>query len=291
MNHQLPRRLRRLLFVITAVLASVVLVAGQGLAQAEPSTETTGTTTTTSTETTTPTEADETTSPETTSPEESTTSPEESTTTSETTTTTDNPEQRGTVEVRSVYVNTGEPAGLGVEVDDGQVLGTPFSISHAPGAVKLEPASNPPHASLITSVPVYAHVDAGETVTVTFEFIDTNAQNLGRIDVSLRDRATGAGLGGGVFELRTCEGGTIMSTIPTADDGSGIGFAPDGCYRMLQTSAPAGYRAAAPQTVYIHPGEPIMVTVYNEKIGYVEPRNPAGRTPLQSIPSGPVWRP
>ncbi|MFM9376052.1 hypothetical protein [Gordonia sp. VNK21] len=134
-----------------------------------------------------------------------------------------------------MYVNTGEPAGLVVEVDDGQVLGTPFSISHAPGAVKLEPASNPPHASLITSVPVYAHVDAGETVTVTFEFIDTNAQNLGRIDV--------------------------------------------------------GYRAAAPQTVYIHPGEPIMVTVYNEKIGYVEPRNPAGRTPLQSIPSGPVWRP
>ncbi|OPX15433.1 hypothetical protein B1964_10035, partial [Gordonia sp. i37] len=59
-----------------------------------------------------------------------------------------------------------------------------------------------------------------------------------------------------------------------------------------EIAAPAGYlNDGLTYTFDVVGGQTADQSVYNTRAGHVSSRNPAGRVPLSSIPSGPVNRP
>lgn len=296
-----PHPLRRCLIFVVSLLSitALVLVSGPAVAAPDESTEVTTSETTeiteatgaTTVETTEETEPTATTSPTTTEPTTTEPTTTEPTTTEPTTTT--QPAEQGTLSVEAVYVNTGVHTPLLVDIGGEQQINAPFQIQRDPGTVALRPASNPPHASLISPIPINAEIVAGQVTVVVFEFWDVDAPApSGRLDLVKRDRITGVGLAGAVFEVVACESGESYGTWETAADGTVSIHLPYGCYRALERRAPAGYlkegRFLQAQVLADEPG---VIVVYNTPRGHLGHRNPADRTPLRSIPSGPVYHP
>ncbi|WP_148281500.1 prealbumin-like fold domain-containing protein [Tsukamurella sp. 1534] len=106
------------------------------------------------------------------------------------------------------------------------------------------------------------------------------------------DRLTGAPLGGARFAIARCESGDVVRSVTTGADGIAAFALPSGCYRAIETVAPAGYIRDGSGTAFqVHLTPRFEVRVTNVKIdaGPVV-RNPEVRVPISSIPSGPTLR-
>lgn len=102
------------------------------------------------------------------------------------------------------------------------------------------------------------------------------------------DRTTGAPLAGASFVISRCGSDEALRAVTTGENGVAALSLPTGCYRAVETAAPAGYvrdAAAVPFEVRLTPQFEVRAT--NSKIGAGPVvRNPGVRVPIASIPSG-----
>lgn len=110
-----------------------------------------------------------------------------------------------------------------------------------------------------------------------------------------KDRITGAPLFNAVYRFSTCEQSSVEEfTVTTGETGSaGMEFMPMGCHMAVELKAPDGY-LLDPTPIYfeVQAGQRFTVNALDTTIDQ-QPvaRNVGNRTPLQSIPSGPVRHP
>lgn len=102
------------------------------------------------------------------------------------------------------------------------------------------------------------------------------------------DRITGAPLAGAAFVISRCGSDEAARAVTTGENGVASFSLPSGCYRAIETAAPAGYiRDAAAVAFDVHLTPQFQVRVTNSKIGAGPVvRNPEARIPIASIPSG-----
>ncbi|MGC5245798.1 MSCRAMM family protein [Gordonia sp. DT219] len=282
-----------------AVAVSAALTSGGGIALAdEPPTSDSTTTTTDEPPTTTSTET--TTSPDTTTPQttQSTPSTPASTTTTTPTTTTPTtttpapPEGEGTINL-SATDTSGAPL-PGVVVDfagpsSGQPIPLPASLNDYPGDYHVTVTTVPAGYRLIGSGGITVHLAVGQTVGHVFVFKRTGGNDGdGFLQIIKRDRIDGHSLGNARFVLATC-GGEPLGIEVTGVTGALTRKVHPGCYTAHEYAAPAGYvNDGYTYTFQVTAGQTATQVVYNTPAGHVSQRDPGGRTPLSSIPSGPV---
>lgn len=102
------------------------------------------------------------------------------------------------------------------------------------------------------------------------------------------DRVTGAPLAGASFVITRCGSDEAVRAVTTGENGVAAFALPSGCYRAIETAAPAGYvRDAAAVSFEVRLTPRFEVRVTNSKIGAGPVvRNPGVRVPIASIPSG-----
>ena len=102
------------------------------------------------------------------------------------------------------------------------------------------------------------------------------------------DRVTGAPLAGASFVIARCGSDEAVRAVTTGENGVAAFSLPAGCYRAIETAAPAGYvRDAAAVAFEVRLTPQFQVRVTNSKIGAGPVvRNPGVRVPIASIPSG-----
>lgn len=106
-----------------------------------------------------------------------------------------------------------------------------------------------------------------------------------------KDRVTGAGLGGAVYDLSSCEPDEYGTRrVTTRDDGSVRIAAGTGCQKAVEVQAPDGYQLdTTPVYFNVVRGEHYEVIAYDTPVDYAPvPRDPGRRHALASVPSGPV---
>lgn len=102
------------------------------------------------------------------------------------------------------------------------------------------------------------------------------------------DRITGAPLAGASFVIARCGSDEAVRAVTTGADGIASFALPSGCYRAIETAAPAGYvrdNGAVPFEVKLTPRFEVRVTNSKIDAGPVV-RNLETRVPIASIPSG-----
>lgn len=212
------------------------------------------------------------------------------------------PSVKTTLTVTATDIENGQSiAGLvvgvapqGTDVPDGIEYGnitTPGTTPVAAGGYLLTVISVPDAYRLAQSGAQSGTAIAGEDNTVNISLVRRTSPNIG-ITIYNLDRLTNSPLVGAQFTVHTCEGGTLVGTVTTtANDGSGdIGLV-RGCYTIIQTKAAAGY-LVDPVSQHVEVREktgysPVVFT--NLPADYVMPRNPEGRVPIKSIPSGRIY--
>ncbi|MGZ9826010.1 prealbumin-like fold domain-containing protein [Tsukamurella ocularis] len=102
------------------------------------------------------------------------------------------------------------------------------------------------------------------------------------------DRITGAPLPGASFVISRCGSDEAVRAVTTGENGVAAFSLPSGCYRAIETAAPAGYvRDAAAVAFEVRLTPQFQVRVTNSKIGAGPVvRNLETRVPIASIPSG-----
>ena len=131
----------------------------------------------------------------------------------------------------------------------------------------------------------------GNHIQISFARIDGGGDRTGTLQVVKADRVTGAKLPGASFVVSTCSG-DVLGWETTGEGGVVNREVAPGCYRVKETAAPKGYVSEGRSySVDVSTDKVSTVTVYNIPVDHVSDRNPAGRTSLSSIPSGPVDRP
>ncbi|NMD54321.1 MULTISPECIES: prealbumin-like fold domain-containing protein [Tsukamurella] len=102
------------------------------------------------------------------------------------------------------------------------------------------------------------------------------------------DRITGAPLAGASFVISRCGSDEAVRAVTTGENGVADFALPSGCYRAIETAAPAGYvRDAAAVAFEVRLTPQFQVRVTNSKIGAGPVvRNLGVRVPIASIPSG-----
>ncbi|TWS19971.1 hypothetical protein FK529_07445 [Tsukamurella asaccharolytica] len=102
------------------------------------------------------------------------------------------------------------------------------------------------------------------------------------------DRLTGAPLAGASFVIARCGTDEAVRAVTTGENGIAAFALPSGCYRAIETAAPAGYvRDAAAVAFEVRLTPQFQVQVTNSAIGAGPVvRNPGVRVPIASIPSG-----
>ncbi|WP_139061849.1 prealbumin-like fold domain-containing protein [Tsukamurella pulmonis] len=102
------------------------------------------------------------------------------------------------------------------------------------------------------------------------------------------DRITGAPLAGASFVISRCGSDEAVRAVTTGENGIAAFALPSGCYRAIETAAPAGYvRDAAAVAFDVRLTPRFEVRVTNSKIGAGPVvRNPSVRVPIASVPSG-----
>ncbi|GAB3126841.1 hypothetical protein GCM10027289_03420 [Tsukamurella serpentis] len=102
------------------------------------------------------------------------------------------------------------------------------------------------------------------------------------------DRITGAPLAGASFVIARCGSDEAVKAVTTGANGIAAFALPSGCYRAIETAAPAGYirdSAAVPFEVQLTPQFQVRVTNSAITAGPVV-RNLSVRVPIASVPSG-----
>ena len=118
--------------------------------------------------------------------------------------------------------------------------------------------------------------------TALFEFESGPAQGLTDGILVKKDRLTGATLSRATYEVSSC-----------ADDGTARLTLAAGCHKAIEIVAPEGYVLdQSPIYFDVVEGHGYTVSALDTPVGY-QPvnRNVGNRTPLQSIPSGPITKP
>ncbi len=102
------------------------------------------------------------------------------------------------------------------------------------------------------------------------------------------DRITGAPLAGASFVIARCGSDEAVKAVTTGANGVAAFSLAPGCYRAIETAAPAGYvRDAGAVAFAVHRTPQFQVRVTDSKIGAGPVvRNPGVRVPIASIPSG-----
>ena len=125
------------------------------------------------------------------------------------------------------------------------------------------------------------------TSRVAFTIVTRRADR-SEIRVKKYDSVTGAPLMNAMFRIWTC-GGVWLGDVGTSENGIGKWGGVNGCYRLKEMEAPDGYHLDPTiREVHAPPNAAVEITVYDVPLGHVAVRNPHGRTPIRSIPSGRV---
>lgn len=131
----------------------------------------------------------------------------------------------------------------------------------------------------------------GNHIQISFARVDDGGGRTGTLQLVKADRVTGAKLPGARFVVSTCAG-QVLGSATTGEGGVANREVSPGCYRVRETDAPKGYVVEGRSyTVDVSTDKVSTVTIFNTRVDHVSDRDPAGRTPLSSIPSGPVDRP
>lgn len=145
----------------------------------------------------------------------------------------------------------------------------PVSRPPVPTTVSGVPSSRP---SLIPGTPV----PPGQPVSVR---------------LLKKDRISGALLPGAVFSVMPCRAASPVQAVTTAADGAVVLALPAGCWRAVETRAPAGYTVDTAEWFFTVAGQPLSVSITNTPANYSPPpRDPDKRVPLSDVPSGPAVR-
>lgn len=209
----------------------------------------------------------------------------------------DTPEGRGTITISARDVTHNTPlAGVTVSIggpDVNQEFPLPARITGRPGTYLITVMSLPRGYHLASGGgAITVRLTAGQAFSHEFPIAaDGPGGPAGTIEISKKDRMTGAPLAGAVFDIAPCTGDGNRVRVTTGADGTAVARTAPGCQRVRETAAPAGYAAeyTAYETMVVN-GRPSALTVYNLRTGYVSNRNVDHRYPLRSIPSGPVTR-
>ena len=117
----------------------------------------------------------------------------------------------------------------------------------------------------------YEELPAKQIVTVTSEsapVISLYFENTPKPSLRIlkTDAETGEGLGGAVFEIRSCDG-TVADRVTTDREGVAYtGALSAGTYQVKETKAPSGYRASSEsRSVCVKAGQTKTLTVTNRK--------------------------
>ncbi|WP_062392802.1 MSCRAMM family protein [Gordonia phthalatica] len=298
---------RILVLVATLLLALAAAVAVSAApSSAETPTATEAPAATTPADTTTTTAPPDTGTPETTQPtmpvETTTTAPTttqpettQPTTTEPTTTTppTTTPKQdTGTVTVIAMDLKTRtEVAGVEAELSiDGvhdRMVTTPSTSTVRAGWVYVALMDQPPAGyDWMKAVPQSFQLAPGQHVTVTIEL--GRPELRGSVTITKRDRITGALLAGAQYWIASCRDGSVGAGLTTGANGVGTQWLHQGCYRVQETVAPAGYELdPTVYTVTVEPTHNEYLTLFDTpKAPVVVVRDPGTRVPLRSIPTG-----
>lgn len=205
------------------------------------------------------------------------------------------PEGQGTLNL-TTRDTAGNPV-PGVVIDfagpsGSQPIPLPASINNYPGSYGITVTDVPAGYRLVGSGGFSVDIVAGQTVSHEFTFTRTDSGlNFGWLQVTKRDRIDGHTLPGAQFAVATCDG-QGLGVITTDAEGIASKRVRGGCYTAREIAAPAGYlNEGLTYTFDVLGGQTTDQSIYNTRAGYVSSRNPAGRVPLSSIPSGPVNRP
>ena len=278
------KTLHRILLAVTAVL--ITLVAAAALTAPPTSAEPTGSPGSTVT-TQTPTSA----TPSTTTPAESTTS-ETTPAPSSTTPSTTPPEAgMGTVTVQAIDLKTNIPvSGVGVDLTSGDVVktvNTSASVEMPAGVVSATISAIPDGYDFDWSWidPSSVNLPAGGTVSFVVSL--GREGQVGAVSITKRDTVTGALLPGARYRVTASHSdqSVILSTSPS---GTGsVQLAPGG-YTIQEVGAPAGYLLdSTVRFVDVNPSQTRYLELYDSPIEHpVFVRDPNGRVPLTSIPTG-----
>lgn len=130
--------------------------------------------------------------------------------------------------------------------------------------------------------------------TALFEFESGPAQGLTDGILVKKDRLTGATLSRATYEVSSCADDNVdWHRVSTADDGTARLALAAGCHKAIEIVAPEGYVLdQSPIYFDVVEGHGYSVSALDTPVGY-QPvnRNVGSRTPLQSIPSGPITKP
>lgn len=293
------KHVHRILVLVTTLLlafaAAVAVSAAPSSAETpttSPSTEapavTTPADTTTTTappdtgtpETTQPTTQPETTQPKTTQPKTTTTPP------------TTPKQSTGTVTVIAMDLKTRtEVAGVEAELSIDQVhdrtVTTPSTSTVRAGWVYVGLMDQPPAGyDWMKAVPKSFQLAPGQHVTVTIQL--GRPELRGSVTITKRDRITGALLAGAQYWVSSCRDGSIGVGLTTGANGVGTQWLHQGCYRVQETVAPAGYELdPTVYTVTVEPTRNQYLTLFDTpKAPVIVVRDPGTRVPLRSIPTG-----
>lgn len=106
-----------------------------------------------------------------------------------------------------------------------------------------------------------------------------------------RDRITGAALAGAAFDITDCNKTEPTFRVVTGPDGTVPLSTAPGCHQAIEVTAPAGYQLETTPTYFdLNQQDTFVVTAMPIEAPTVS-RNPAGRTPIRAIPSGPIHNP
>ncbi|MCF8569814.1 hypothetical protein L5G32_05995 [Gordonia sp. HY002] len=276
------RTLHRILLAVAAVV--IALVAAAALTSpptsAEPDTTTPAESTTSETTPAPPTTTPPTTkTPSTTSPS----TPPSSTTPSEA--------GLGTVTVQAIDLKTNIPvSGVGVDLTSGDVVktvNTSASVEMPAGVVSATITAIPDGYDFDRSWIDPSSVNLPVGGTVSFVVSLGREGQVGAVSITKRDAVTGALLPGARYRISTAHSdqSLILSTSPS---GTGAVHLAPGGYTIQEVGAPAGYLLdSTVRFVAVNPSQTRHLELYDSPIEQpVIVRDPNGRVPLTSIPTG-----
>ncbi|GEE02781.1 hypothetical protein nbrc107696_32270 [Gordonia spumicola] len=201
----------------------------------------------------------------------------------------------GTIEVTTRLTGTtDEVPGAGVSVMDAKggqhEFTTPLTTELPAGQVSVTAVAAPRGYHFVGHTYATGVVNAGSVTAFAFAVAKdlTPPAAQGAVKVVVRDRATGAPLPGTTVQIIRCDGRVPIEAQITGPDGSFTRlFDAPTTFCVMEVGPPAGYELTG--TVYqvdLTPGDTVVVTIYNDPIHYTKHRDPQGRIPIRSIPTG-----